>query len=264
MDYLNNFSLLLASLFSMALTPQPAEAQQIPNCLNLYNGGISCSTSELFDVEKTVQNPKDGSFVQILEPNQTKIMPGNTMIFRITITNTSDRTLEDIAITDQFSDTLTFTNAQKGTFDKDARQLRYTLESLPEGKSETFDLQTTIKAEGDLPNVTGPLCAINVVTARSGNEEESANVQFCIEKNQATNSSSNPPPNFPGGSNSPASNNQVTQTTNTTKGGQTVHTAPNQGKTPDTGPELLALIGLIPAGLGGYFLRRRSNALTQN
>lgn len=259
MELLNTLSLSLASLLSMALTPQQAHAQQVPACLNLYNGGISCSQSDLFDVEKTVQNPKDGTFVQILEPNQTRIQPGNTMIFRIVITNTSEKTLENIQITDQFSDTLRFTTSQKGTFNESDNRLTYTIDSLPKGESETFDLQATIKPESELPSVTGPLCAINVVSATQAKESESANVQFCIEKQTGAVPGTKGSSSFPTSGDATGTEDQVTQDTNTTKGGQTVYTPPTSGKTPDTGPELLAVIGLLPALGAGFYLRRKSS-----
>lgn len=259
MEYLNNLTFFLASIISLALTPQPVNAQQLPNCFNIYNGGNSCTNSELFDIEKTVQNPQDGTFVQNLEPNQTRIRPGNTMIFRITVTNTTDKTLENLQVTDQFSDTLIFGSAQRGTYDETAKQLSYTIESLPEGESETFDLQAMIRPANELPNVTGPLCAINVTTVAQEDESESANVQFCIEKTDVV-SGTNQQSSFPTEATSSGTSNTVTPDTNTTTGGQTIHKAPTSKTSPNTGPELLALIGLLPAGLGGYFLRRKTSS----
>jgi hypothetical protein len=48
-----------------------------------------------------------------------------------------------------------------------------------------------------------------------------------------------------------------------TKGGLQVHTPSQTNKTPDTGPETLALIGLLPAAGIGMWLRRKTNAIAQ-
>lgn len=72
-------------------------------------------------------------------------------------------------------------------------------------------------------------CVVNQVKAKSSENESSDVSQFCIEKVIVT-----------------------------TKGGNPVMPAPVITQTPSTGAESLALIGLIPAAVGGLFLRRKS------
>jgi len=256
MELLNSLSLTLASLLSMAVSPAPVEAEQVPTCLELYNGGPTCKTSEVISIDKTVQNPTNAQFVDQIEPNDTQIQPGNSIIFRVVITNTSERNLEDISFTDTISNTLTFQESQQGTFNASNNVLSYTIDSLEAGEEETFDIMLQIKPQEELPSLTGPLCIPNIAEVSVGDEEASDNVQLCLTSTQSKNGTENGNgATFPIGSPTP-----TTQPANgTTKGGQVVHDAPTSDKSPDTGPELLALAGLLPAGLAGFYLRRKTS-----
>lgn len=267
-------SLLLLSITSLGTLPGTANAQgtvhaqQAPNCFELFNGGSACETSEVISVDKSLQNPQNGQFIDLLEPDQSTILPENSVIFRINVTNTSDNTLENVVITDQLASALTYTTSQQGTYNNENNTLTYTIGSLPKGESVTFDIQTKIKPSGELQNSTGgPICLTNIATARTGDEAASDNVQFCIKtEGSQTLLPTNTTPETPNGQTNGASTSEqskggLTMTQpeqSTTKGGQTVHPAPNSSETPDTGPELLSLVGLLPAMGAGFYLRRKS------
>lgn len=265
-------SIISIGMASTTAYAQPTvAAQQAPNCFELFNGGNSCETSEVLTIDKSIQNPQNGQFVDLLEPDQTTIRPENTVIFRISVTNTGDNTLENIAITDQFSNALTFTTSQQGTHSAENNTLTYTIGSLPEGETVSFDVQTRIKPSGDLQAVAGgPVCLTNIATVQTGDERASDNVQFCIVTDASaptllpsgTTGSSTSTGQTNGASTTEQSKGGLATTQNgqtTTKGGQTVHPAPTSSESPDTGAELLALAGLLPAMGAGFYLRRKTS-----
>lgn len=76
---------------------------------------------------------------------------------------------------------------------------------------------------------------------------------YCLEQVQAKEGST--PPKTPTSYTTPLS--QLGQS-GTTKGGTIVQPAPNVQKQPNTGPEMLGLLSLIPAGLLGWKLRKQA------
>lgn len=240
-------------------TPTPS------TCPPLYNGGIVCQEAKDFSVDKKAQAPLDGSFVDFLPENETKTAPGNTMIFRIEVKNKTTRTLRGIAVTDTLPGFVQFVKSDSSV-KQNGEKVTYTIATLETKKSHTVNIEARVKSRESLPKDSGPLCVANEVEAKSGfNSVGRDFVTFCIDATAtavAAQASDSVEPTFPTGTKGgqPPPTPSPTQTS-TTKGGQQVYPAPSTDKNPNTGPELFALIGLIPAAAAGFLLRKKTNSL---
>ena len=103
------------------------------------------------------------------------------------------------------------------------------------GETRTFIVTTKAVGADQLPANKTIVCDIvnKAVAIVDGQVEDTA--RFCIQK--------------------PA---VVTTTPGTTKGGLKIFPPAKITITPSTGPEALALFGLIPTGALGYFLRKKA------
>jgi uncharacterized repeat protein (TIGR01451 family) len=202
------------------------------NCTPIYGGGTSCESSNKFVLDKKVLNPdsvsKGGNeqYVDNLTINNSKFAPGQTIKFELTVTNTGDKTLNELVLKDILPSYITFVSGP-GSYDKNSNTLSFNILNLNAGESRKFILVTKANSADQLPNGQGVVCVVNQASVVVGNDESRDNSQFCIEKT-------------------------------VTKGGLPVMPAPKMTQTPSTGAESLALFGLIPAALSGVFLRRRS------
>lgn len=205
------------------------------SCQPIYGGGETCVQVGKISINKTVKNPVTGSFVENLNINDPKYSPTSTVNFQITVTNTGSENISSTTVKDTFPNFVTFVSGPKdGKFDSNSKVLTFTVGNLSAGASKTFDVSAKVADQGSLPADQGVTCVVNQVNATSNdNQQSSDNSQFCIEK-----------PTQPG---------------TTTKGGLKVFPAPAVVTTPATGPEMFPLIGLIPSGLFGIFLRKKTS-----
>jgi len=222
---MNKSALIITAAALLAFAPQ---AYAAGNCEIIYGGGEVCPPSLNFTINKTVQAPnKGGSYVDNLGVNDAKYAPTNTINFQVEIKNTGNKRIEKIEVTDELPQYLTFVQGV-GTYNKDTRKLTFTVNNLDPDKSVAYTIVTKAAEAKDLPSDSGVICVTNHVRAVADNNSTAGdNASVCIEK-------------------------QVLGTTPKVYPGSKAYT------TPATGPESLAIIGLIPTGLAGFFLRRRS------
>lgn len=199
------------------------------NCQPVYGGGQNCITTGTILVNKKVQNPQTGQFVDNLGTNDTRFSAGQAVNFQITLTNTGSTVIPQTAIKDTFPGFVDFTSGN-GSFDSNTKTLTFTTDNLSPGETRTFSISGKVIDAKGLPD--GVTCVVNQATATTNTGQMSQdNAQFCMQKQAVT---------------------------TTTKGGLPVLPPPAVTTTPATGSELLPLIGLLPAGLSGFFLRKKS------
>ncbi len=221
------FISLITGFISLSLA---SSASASTSCQPIYGGGETCVQVGNISINKTVQNPTTGSFVDNLSVNDPKYSPTSTVNFQITVTNTGSGNISSTTVKDTFPNYVTFVSGP-GSFDSNSKVLTFTVGNLAAGASQTFDVSAKVADQNSLPADQGVTCVVNQANATSNdNQQSSDNSQFCIEK-----------------------------PTSTTKGGLKVFPAPAVVTTPATGPEMLPLIGLIPGGLFGIFLRKKTN-----
>lgn len=218
--------LISGLLLGASLMPSKAFAE----CTQVYGGGQSCVTTNEFSIEKKVQTPgkTGGSYVDNLSINDAKYSPTSVVSFKITVKNTGNQVIPTLTVSDTFPQFLSYVSGP-GKFDTNSKKLTFTVTNLQPGQTQTYDVTGKV-AEGNLmPSDQGVVCLINqaAATDESGATNTSSS-QFCVEKSVLGSS-------FP---------------VYTTKGGITT--------TPATGPEMLPLMALIPGGLAGFILRKKS------
>lgn len=217
-------SLLTAGLF-LAVTPM-ALASGSSECQIVYGGGQVCKEKVSFTIDKKVQQPiKGGSFVDNLNTNDAKFAPAQEAVFKITIQNTGDKTIEKLEVIDTLPGYTVYVSGD-GSYDKSKNTISYSIENLEKGKTNERTFSIKIGEASTLPQNQGLLCLTNNSKATDNNGSVATDAaSFCIEKSFVT----------------PEVFNKVPV-----------------NAVPATGPELLPLFGLIPAGIAGFALRKKS------
>lgn len=198
-------------------------------------GGNNCEDVELL-IDKKVAEPNSASkggsltYKDNLGVNDTKYAAGQKVTFQLVVKNTSNKELRNVTVKDVLPQYLTLNTAENKdwTYNGSTRTASRNVDRLNAGESKTFTLVAQVVTEDKLPADQDITCLINQSFATSGNVTVQDNAQVCVTKKV------------------------------TTKGGLPVHPEPKTTTTPQTGPEALALIGLLPAGLSGFYLRKRA------
>jgi uncharacterized repeat protein (TIGR01451 family) len=147
-----------------------------------------------------------------------------TVNFQITVTNTGSQTISSMNVTDTFPQFLNFVSGP-GTFNPSNNTLNFVVNNLGSGQSQSVTVSGKISNSG----VPAGICLINNVFAIDNNgNSNTASSQFCTPSNATP----TPTP--------------------------VLLPVPQVKTTPPTGPEMLPLLALIPGGLAGLFLRKKS------
>ncbi len=201
------------------------------NCQVVYGGGEVCEEQVKFTINKLVQHPgKGGAYVENLTVNDPKYAPNQNVNFKIEVVNTGDKTIENLNVTDTFPEILSFV-AGVGNAEVGSKSVNFVIGKLEKGKKVEYII-TAKTANADKLNATQ--CANNNVkaVATTGAVAED-NAQICVEK-------------------------PVVPTTTVVNGKPEIMDKPNVKTIPSTGPEMVALFGLIPTGIAGIYFRRKA------
>lgn len=223
------YTILISGLVLGALSLNPSKA--LADCTQLYGGSQSCANSNEFSIEKMVQRPGKGGgdYLDNLSINDAKYSPNQNVSFEIVVKNTGSSTIPTLTVTDTFPQFLSFVSGT-GSFDSNTKTLTFTINNLGAGKSSTYNVTGKIADATLMPSDQSVICLINQANGTDSNgATNTSSSQFCVQKSAVATSQ---PVVF------------------ATKGGITT--------TPATGPEMLPLIGLIPGGLAGFILRKKS------
>lgn len=202
-------------------------------CQVTYGGGTNCPTTKIL-IDKTVKNPSTGQFVDNLNVNDPKYAPSSTVVFTLKVTNTTGDKLTSVTVKDILPSHLTYVNGVNGaTYDNNSKTLTFNAGDFATGQVKTYTVNAKVSDAGQLPQDQGIVCETNQSMVFVSDVSNQDNAAFCIQ-------------------------NPTLGTTTTTKGGKTIYPAPKAKATPKTGPEMLTLFALIPSGLGGLILRRKT------
>lgn len=164
---------------SVAITPEPAIADA--SCTPIYGGGTDCPPEQSLLLDKTVQNPGNGAFVDNVQLFDYAFLADQSVVYRLRIENTSNTQLTNIVVTDVLPENLRFI-AGPGTYDQTNNTLTFTIAVLNAGSSRTFDVHAKVASIAELPTDQSTFCRSNSATAKSGNASDSDTAQICIEK----------------------------------------------------------------------------------
>lgn len=219
-------------VLSITLFALPAKSYADVSCQSIYGGGQSCITTNSITINKTVLNPQTNQFVNNLGINDPKYLPGYITTFQISVTNTGNTNISKVDVKDIFPRYVSF-GSGAGNFDTKTNTLSFSITDLTPNETRKYSIVGRIYNADKIAISDGStICVVNQAIATiDGNTVGQDNAQFCIQKTIAT---------------------------ATTKGGFPVYAAVTTTSTPDTGAEALTLIGLIPTGIAGIFLRKKS------
>ncbi|OGH02171.1 MAG: hypothetical protein A2798_03515 [Candidatus Levybacteria bacterium RIFCSPHIGHO2_01_FULL_37_17] len=194
------------------------------DCTTIYGGGQSCPPSYNFDINKLVQTPGKGggTFVDNLSVNDPKYSPKQNVTFKLTVKNTGDKTIPTLTVVDTFPSYLSFVSGA-GNYNSSNRTLTFTISNLEAGKSQEFTVVGKLSDENMMPSDQATICLVNYAQVSDNSTQSNDSSQFCVQK-------------------------QVLGK---------VFPAPKVVTTPPTGPEMVTLVGLIPAALAGFALRKK-------
>lgn len=218
-----------AALFVTAtLTGTAQAAGTNSKCQVIYGGGEVCTKEVQFSLDKQVKSP-NGDFVDTLQSNDPKYSPNQNIDFKVIIENTGNSTIDSMEVHDTLPQYLTYVSGP-GNYDENTKKISFTVADLEAGEKVEHTITTKVVEDTLLPQDKGVVCVINQVQAieRDGAQAEDSS-QACIERQVL---GAKPAPK--------------------------VFDTPDVKQTPDTGPGMLALISLLPAGAAGMFLRRKA------
>ena len=219
-------TLILTGILFSALFVTP---KAFADCQEIYGGSQNCTTSFTFNVQKFVQVPgaSGGNYVNNLSINDAKYAPSQFVNFKINVTNTSSQTIPTVTVSDMFPQYLNFATGS-GSFNSNTKTFTFTVNNLGAGETRTYYLSGKIADANSLPVDQGVVCLVNQANGTDNNGAVNASSsQFCVQK-------------------------AVLSATFPAVYGASVTT------TPATGPEMLPLFALLPGGLAGLLLRKKS------
>jgi len=230
-------------------------------CQPIYGGGDSCVKTPSVEINKTVKDPKSGSFVDNLSVSDAKYRSTETVTFKLSVKNTTGSVVNNVVVKDILPDYVDFVNGIGGKFDANTNTLVITIDTLSANETRDFFVQVKVKSQDQLPGDQNTLCTVNQSTVTVGDKTGQDNSQFCIEKGTPTPTQTPNNPSNPTNPNDTTKGGVTTASTanpTTSKGGLPVYPPTKATTTPPTGPEAIPLFGLIPTAISGVFLRRKS------
>lgn len=214
------------ALTTLAFITVAAQAAGNSNCQVIYGGGETCDSQISFNLDKKIQKPtKGGELVDNLSINDEKFISGQDVVFKISVHNTGNKNLT-LTVVDTLPQYVDFISG--GTYDNDKRTVTNTV-GLNSDEKKDIIIVTRVVENDKLAQDKNVNCVTNTVrgTANNGSTADDSS-QFCIERRIVA----KPTP-------------------------QVFDKTPVK-KIPETGAEnFLALIGLVPAGIAGFAMRKK-------
>ncbi len=236
-------------LFFIGLLAHPALGSGIETCQPIYGGGTTCEQEGTLSVNLTVQNPKTKLYLDNLGKNDILFTPGQPVTFEILVKNVDKKNaVNNITVKNIFPQFADFAGKDKN-YDAKERTLTFKLDKLDAGQGKAFTVHAKVVAQDKLPKNQDTVCIIDQAIALSGTKQSQDNSQFCIQINK---------PKVAAPIVTPKPTAQPAKQQTTTKGGLPVYPPTQTKTTPPTGPEALALIGLIPAAGAGFWLKKKA------
>lgn len=201
-------------------------------CSKVFGGGQVCPSGVKFSVDKKVLAPgKGGTFVDSLGEDAA-FSSSDKITFEISVTNTGQARLTNLEVKDTVP---AFLRVTSGTGKITPHTLTYTIKSLDKGKSNTATFVARVEAR-DLPAQITTCDSNRVEVTDKKGSAATDSASFCVEsRTHAT----------------------VTRIVQVQPAATSMVAAPIVvSQTPPTGPEEAALLGLLPLGAAGFYLRK--------
>ncbi len=132
-------------------------------------------------VDKMVQNPATGEYVDNLGLADTKFAAESSVFFRITVSNTGGTTLPQIKAVDTLPLFVRYVNG--GNYNTNKREIVLTFDNVAPGERRSTIVQVKINPVKELPAEKSIICPVNKVVAFETDYSRAEDTaQFCIER----------------------------------------------------------------------------------
>lgn len=133
--------------------------------------------SDIIAVDKIVQHPGTGEFVDNLSASYYRFDPGEEVVFAVWITNTSDNSLESVMVVDTYPPGIIPVSGFE-SHDAGSRTITYTIPALAPGEKHTQEIKMrVVSADALAGDIT---CETNQALATVGDEKAGDTSTYCI------------------------------------------------------------------------------------
>lgn len=169
------FAIFALSAGALFLTARSVSAD---GCTTQYGGyGSVCPPIDL-SINKQVQNPVTGIFVENLMSTDATFSPGSNVVYKLTVINSSGETFSTVTIKDTLPQYMTFV-AGPGTYDAESRVLTIIEKDMIAGETRKFEVAAKVAEKENLPE-TNFFCVTNLASAQSTGRSDEDTSESCI------------------------------------------------------------------------------------
>lgn len=180
----------LVSSFVLAAMATFAPSVYADTCTTQYGGTTTCVPTDLTinkQVAKPVVETKGGTqtvvFVENLTTTDPTFAPGADVLYRLIITNASNKTFNPVKVKDTLPPYLEFVSGP-GTYDAATRTLAFELENMTAGETRTVEIQAKIVDVTKFPSGKSLFCVTNVAEVRAEDRFDSDSAQICLQNGE--------------------------------------------------------------------------------
>lgn len=182
---------LMAAIATQKVSAGVTDSYGGNGCVPIYGGGVRCPRPGEIIIDKTVQNPSTGVFVDNLGPNDPKYRSEQIVPFHVTVRNPGDQSLDWVTVIDTLPSYVDFSSGPAGSsYDANTRKVTWTVNNLGAGDSQTFTINVRVQHEALLPKDRNVICPTNanpqpdnvVDVGTSNGQTDRDDAKFCIEK----------------------------------------------------------------------------------
>lgn len=120
-------------------------------------------------------------FTDNFSPSDPRFSPGQEILFRLTVKNTSSVTLTNVEVKDFVPDFLEVLEAPRN-FDKATRTLTFNAGDFGVDEEKEYFLKMRFVSQDQLPSDKGLICLLNKAQASASEVFDEDTSQFCVEK----------------------------------------------------------------------------------
>ena len=123
----------------------------------------------------------DVEFVDNLSPSDTRFLPGEEVLFKLKVKNTSEAKLNDVTVVDFLPDFVEPVEGP-GTFSDETREITVEAGYFEVDEEKEFILKVRVLVQDELPEDEALICLVNNSQAFNENVSDEDTSQFCVEK----------------------------------------------------------------------------------
>lgn len=157
-------------------------------CVPVYGGGVQCPRPGNVLIDKKVQSPSSGVYVDNLGPGDPKYRPEQIVTFQIIVQNSGKESLNTVNITDILPQYVDFMSGP-GNYDSKSKSVSWTVSNLTPASTQVYYIKGRIVHQALFPadiNIVCPTSSnpqpINKVDAKSNGQTDHDESRFCIQK----------------------------------------------------------------------------------